>query len=416
MNAVATEEPRIHTLCVLLTGRCNLHCAYCYRGGSGGRDLAADALDAALTMALRAEGPTLEVIFSGGEPALRFDVFRSAVARLRAGASASRPVAVRLATNGTLLSDDRLDFLVEQGVYLSLSLDGAPPAQRLRGALAVSRLDQLLERLRLGHPGFLAHRVRAVMTVLPETVSHLAASVDHLLDAGVAEIRAAPVLTPVAGWDDDLRAELATQLTAVRRRCEERLAATGKVPFLPLRHYGIETAPGGPGPDQAGVRSCAITSGAAPVLDTDGRLYACLMFAPSGLGAGPEQRSLRRVAATVDLGRPGERGYAERAARLPTTLAAASGFAPGERLSSRFGACADCVARSSCRICPYALLRFGGDHGGIRVPAFLCAFHQEMTRQRALIPAQKPTAPERWRPEVLEERRQRFLEKFGRVD
>lgn len=413
MIAEAEERPRVFMLGVLLTGRCNLDCAYCYRGGGGGRDLAEEALDEALTLALHAAGPSLEVHFSGGEPSLRFDLFRSAVTRLRAEAPVDRRVTLRLASNGTLLSDDRLDFLVEQDVCLSLSLDGAPPAQRLRGAGTVERLDRLLERLRRRHPDYLARRLRAVMTLLPETVGHLADSVDQLLDAGLMEIHAAPALTPVRGWDDDLRADLLVQLTAVRRRCEEHLAVTGVVPFLPLRRLGPDPAPADGERDTTEWPRCAIHSGSAPVLDTDGRLYACLMFAPSGLGAGVEQAPLRRASAAVDLGRPGEPGFARRAAGLQAKLAELPGFAPRRQLSSRFGACAACEARGYCSVCPYARLRCAGDGDATRVPAFHCAYNGEIARQRKLIAAQPASGAERCLPEVIEERRRRFLEKSG---
>jgi len=414
VSAEAQAAPRISSLSVLLTGRCNLDCAYCYRGGGGGRDLAVEALDEALTMALQAAGPSLQVHFSGGEPCLRFDVFRAAVVRLRAEAPADRPVTVRLASNGTLLSAERLDFLAGHDVHLSLSLDGVPRAQRLRGAGIAPRLDRLLELLRSRQPDYLAQRVRAVMTLLPQTVAFLADSVGGLLDAGLREIHAATVLTPVPGWDDDLRAELAAQLTAVRRRCERHLAATGEVPFLPLRRYGVEPAPDdGPGRERAPQR-CAIHTGTAPVLDTDGRLYACLMFAPSGLAAAPGQEPLRRAAAAVDLGRPGEPGFAQRAAALRGALAELPGFAPQRDLSSRFGACATCAARLHCSVCPYARLRLaaaGGD--ATRAPAFHCAYMREVARQRQLIPAQPATGALRCLPEVIEERRRRFLERSG---
>lgn len=421
MNRGPAPGPKLAALAVILTGRCNLDCAYCYRGGDGGGggpNLEEDVLLDALDLALEAAGPDLEVIFSGGEPTLRFDVFARAVGRLRAGATAAGPVSLRLVSNGTLLTDDRVDFLVANDINLSLSVDGIPQVQRLRGAETAAAVDDLVARLRRRHPDFLAHRVRAVMTLLPHTVAHLAASVDHLLAAGIREIGVSPALVPVPGWDEDVRDALAPQLEAVRRRCERELAATGEVPFLPLRRYGPEVVPEGPepgqcAPDEPGSFPCVIATGRAPVLDADGRLYSCLMFAPSGLGPDPQEDPLRRVAAGIDLGRPGETGYAQRAARLPEGLAGVAGFAPQSRLTSRLAACAVCPARALCTICPFALLRFAGNADCTRVPAFLCSFYQEVARHRALMPAQKPTGRARWRPDALEERRLRFLEKFG---
>lgn len=420
MNADPAPGAGISSLAVILTGRCNLDCPYCYRGGggTGGQDLDEDLLCRALDLVMHAEGPGLEVVFSGGEPVLRFPVFERAVERLRAGASPARPVSLRLVSNGTLLTDDDLDFLAGHKVNLSLSIDGGPQVQRLRGAWTPDLLDDLLDRLRGRYPEYFAHRVRAVMTLLPRTVVHLADSVDHLLDAGLRDIGVSPALSPVPGWDDDLRAELAPQLEAVRRRCERELAATGEIPYLPLRRFGPEPDlrdPDAekPDPEASDPRLCVIASGTSAVLDTAGRLYACLMFAPSGLGSDLAQEALRRVAAGIDLGEPGDGDFARRAGRLPAFLAGVPAFAPQHRLSSRLGACAGCRARASCRICPYALLRFAGNADCTRVPAFLCSYHQETARQRAQIAPQRPTGPARWHPVILEERKRRFLEKFG---
>lgn len=416
MNAEAIGGIRLATLAVILTGRCNLQCTYCYRNGGAERtaDLDDATLAQGLELARRAAGPDgLEVIFSGGEPTLRFGVFARAVERLGAVSTPARPLTARLISNGTLLDGERLDFLVARDVRLNLSVDGIAPAQRFRGAAAIGAVDELLELVRQRHPEYLARRVKAVMTLLPRTVPLLADSVARLLDSGLREIAVSPALSPVPGWDDDLRTELATQLAAVRRRCERELAAAGEVPFLPLRRYEGEPVSnvGDPSAPQAG--ACAITTGASPVLDLDGRLYSCLMFAPSGLGAGPDQASLRRVAAAIDLGRPAAGNYARRADRLPARLGSRSAFAPHRRQGSRLGACAECEARAVCNICPYALLRFNGDLDGSRVPAFLCSWTREVARQRAMMPAQRPAGPARWRADALDSRRSRFLAAFG---
>lgn len=413
MTAATDDRPRVSLLAVLLTGRCNLDCSYCYRRDGDRRDLDPSALDRALTMALQAAGPSLDIHFSGGEPCLCFDTFRAAVERARAEAPPGRRVTLRLASNGALLTDERLDFLFEQDVYLSLSLDGVPRAQRLRGADAVEQAGRLLERLRRRHPDYLARRVRAVMTLLPATIDELAASVDTLLGEGLREIHASPALTPVPGWDDDLREVLAAQLSAVRRRCESHLAETGEVPFLPLRRFHAEPALDGQDAAAAAPPPCALHFGTAPVLDTDGRLYGCLMFAPSGMAADPGQARLRRAAAAVDLGRPGEPGYARRAAGLRTALAGLPGFVPQQRLGSRFGACATCESRRSCSVCPYSRLRCAGAGDATRVPAFHCAFNREIARQRQMIPAQPASGLMRCLPEIIEERRRRFLAASG---
>jgi len=112
------------------TRRCNLTCAHCYSGSSD--QVASDELTTAEASAvledLAAFGVPV-VLFSGGEPLLRADIFDLIGLTSRLG---MRPV---LSTNGTLIDRAVADRLVQAGcAYVGVSLDGrAEVNDALRG-------------------------------------------------------------------------------------------------------------------------------------------------------------------------------------------------------------------------------------------------------------------------------------------
>ena len=128
----------------MLTGRCNLSCAYCFAGaGDGGGDMARETAALAIK-SFHQPGEPLVVELAGGEPLLAWGALTGLVERY-----VSRPgLRFALQTNGLLLDAKKLDFLLEHGVGLGLSLDGMPKVNDLlRGAgekvfKALSLLDR----------------------------------------------------------------------------------------------------------------------------------------------------------------------------------------------------------------------------------------------------------------------------------
>ncbi len=104
------------------TSACNLHCKHCYQSAAKPlpNELNLDEKRAVIDQL--AENDVVALAFSGGEPLLAPDF-------LEAASYASRKnLYVSLATNGTLLTKENVDRLVDSGVkYLEISLDAATP-------------------------------------------------------------------------------------------------------------------------------------------------------------------------------------------------------------------------------------------------------------------------------------------------
>ena len=124
---------RLNQLTLQVTQQCNLRCAYCAYSGiyEGNRthsclrmdwDTAKKAIDFFLSRT--PETSRVVIGFYGGEPLLEFELIKKCVEYAKSQVE-GKEIRFNMTTNGTLLSDEVVDFLVENDVMLSISLDGS---------------------------------------------------------------------------------------------------------------------------------------------------------------------------------------------------------------------------------------------------------------------------------------------------
>ncbi len=128
-------------LVLLLTGRCNLRCRYCYVDADGtGMDMSRENAFRAIDTLASSNAATVEL--SGGEPLLRFDLLKDIV---EYGYSVNSRLRFALQTNAILLDREKISYLSAHRVGLGISLDGVPDVNdRLRG-----RSEDVLNALRM---------------------------------------------------------------------------------------------------------------------------------------------------------------------------------------------------------------------------------------------------------------------------
>ena len=134
----STPSPQTHVaaLYVNLPRTCNLSCAYCFersdhwnRSDDTPAVMSLGTAKRTIDFLVEAGGQreTVSVNFFGGEPLLAFDTLRATVEHCRSiEKRSSKRFSLSVTTNGVLLDDRNIDFLVEHDVSCTISLDGPP--------------------------------------------------------------------------------------------------------------------------------------------------------------------------------------------------------------------------------------------------------------------------------------------------
>jgi uncharacterized protein len=128
------------TLVLNVTSKCNLSCTYCYEYGEDKiveasrkprfMDEATARQSVDFMFAESADSPTVHLTFFGGETLMNFKVLQSSLAYARErGAALGKSVDASLTTNATLLRDEVIDWLVENDVGVTVSIDGGREQQ-----------------------------------------------------------------------------------------------------------------------------------------------------------------------------------------------------------------------------------------------------------------------------------------------
>ncbi len=151
----------------------------------------------------------------GGEPLLEWALIRKAVEY------AEQKYGIRrfdIATNGLLLSREKILYFIEHNIAPAISVDGIGIAQDLnrvfgdgRGSFAI--LDKKLDILK-GYMDALP-KVEIIMSVSPGTVKHVSESIRYLLDKGIrgkVRFNVRPAISSMYEWDESSLLEYEKQL------------------------------------------------------------------------------------------------------------------------------------------------------------------------------------------------------------
>lgn len=121
-------------LVLKITETCNFRCDYCVYGGAYEFERVHSSAQMSVPIAFAAvsyfldhsyESPEVVISFTGGEPLLQFDLMNK-ITKLARQKANGRKVKYFINTNGYLLGDDQIDFLVQNSFDLRISLDGPP--------------------------------------------------------------------------------------------------------------------------------------------------------------------------------------------------------------------------------------------------------------------------------------------------
>ena len=132
----------LQTLVVNVTNQCNLACTYCYEygedkivdteNGKQPKFMSEETARESVEFALREsrDNPHAHITFFGGETLMNFPVLKSTIAYARRrAAEVGKDIDFSLTTNATLLRPDVIEFLADERVGVTISIDGPEEMQ-----------------------------------------------------------------------------------------------------------------------------------------------------------------------------------------------------------------------------------------------------------------------------------------------
>jgi uncharacterized protein len=174
---------------LFLNHACNLRCAYCYNGEHFPRPMPWEIAKAGVELAIAQPGNKHRISFFGGEPLLEMDMIRRVMDYCRQRTEQTGADLYHLVvTNAVLLDQAKLDFFLENDVYVAMSIDGCRQAHEATrcfadGTSSYDRVTANARRLLEQRPG---NKVIAVID--PLNVDHLADSFDALIELGARNL------------------------------------------------------------------------------------------------------------------------------------------------------------------------------------------------------------------------------------
>ncbi len=287
--------PPITSIDLNITHQCNLACRYCYgaygtllsrddgpfRYGSTEGWMSREVADAAFSFLLTNSGGAGEIslVFFGGEPLLNWRLFSTLVPEFRRRAEeAGKRLNLSTATNATLLTDRKLQFLIEHNVGIQFSVDGPAHVQDDQRSDRLGR--GTYEAVRAAAARLFAYRPGVVTARATLTRQHLdlRSVVEHLLGIGFGNVH----VEPATGIDNEYGVtkadlpELKRQYTEMAELFVERLDRGELLNFSNFVKYVRSTK----SPEAPRFHPCGAGRGYMCV-DPAGTVYLCHRFTGS---------------------------------------------------------------------------------------------------------------------------------------
>ncbi|UCC41741.1 MAG: hypothetical protein JSV96_05270 [Candidatus Aminicenantes bacterium] len=198
--------------------------------------------------------------FYGGEPLLSFNLIKETIAFLKnKNKELKKKVNYTITTNGSLLTEEILQFLSEYKFSVELSFDGlSQDILRKKDSFKeiAKKIGELLNHKNIGL------EVNSVFT--PDSVGHLSESVKIIRDLGVPNIRVS--FSTIKHWNRVTLLRLEKETAKLRKIVIDHYRKEGNIPVVNFRDL-----------HKKGVFYC--TAGKDRLaLATDGEIWGCYLF------------------------------------------------------------------------------------------------------------------------------------------
>ena len=200
----------MYTLSLEIINKCNLNCTYCYLGEKKNTymslETAQKVIDIAVHEANKQHDRTLMVYFIGGEPLMAFNLIKDAVDYTKKKCQETNLICKFSTTiNGTLVTDEIIDFFVENTFEVKVSLDGPEYVQNLnrRDYAGNGSFEKIMKNLPLlrKYEQETGNQISVASVVTSNNYQYYAESFQFLLDLGIKKLESG--IDYYCSWSDE---------------------------------------------------------------------------------------------------------------------------------------------------------------------------------------------------------------------
>jgi len=233
ISGARTFKKEVFLLRLAVTTRCILRCRYCFVLKSS-KVMSEITAKKAIELSLYLPGDSKLIMFYGGEPLICFDLLKRLINfSIIMAKELKKNIFLSIATNGILLTKEKLVFFKKTGTKISISIDGGLGCHNRMRVFADGRgsFRKVYDKINLAFRELGAENVSALFGVAPSCVNQMYDNLLFLVNLGFKNINIEPIQGPHYLWGSEEKRYFLRQLHRFAKHMYESIIS-GKFIFL----------------------------------------------------------------------------------------------------------------------------------------------------------------------------------------
>ncbi len=178
------QQIKYHSLSIFLGGGCNLDCSYCFIDKENLKKIIPNVpeLKRGISFFLKHSIKEPTINFTGGEPLLYWGELKELIEYLKR--NEKKRAFIVLSSNGTLLNKERSEFLAENNVGLSISLDGKQDVNDVNRVFKNDKERSVFKTVWKNIKNLNKEKIKISLIFTPSTVNHLTENIKFFVENG----------------------------------------------------------------------------------------------------------------------------------------------------------------------------------------------------------------------------------------
>lgn len=209
LNQHLFEDVGLHIMVV--TTRCNLGCVYCQANSGEYMDMDMETCAHVIKFMFDSHREYVTLEFQGGEPLLNWDIVKFGIEKAMEWNNGVKKLHLALVTNGTLLDEEKVDFLKRFDVGICISYDGPKEVHDFNRKYLDGRgsYDDVIKAM--GLVRLKRAKLSVITTITRKSLERAKEIVDAYVDMGfpvlafrpMSHINISPEVWDEIGYDED---------------------------------------------------------------------------------------------------------------------------------------------------------------------------------------------------------------------